>query len=274
MRPCYHEILEMILDKRNECNVNRWTQGIDERPTLFVIRGSTGIGKSTFLSFVIGCTRHIFKNFALFYSGNDNTTPDGQPISSEVFCHVMHEGKVVLHGYYADVNLKLRDSYLSKMDLILMDGCSMPLGATTRFKGVLIVAASPSLYVGNLTKIIVDQCFVTMPALELQESYEIADIIEVGHNVVDDNWRYMGGITRYLFEPGFAKEKVDQSLSEVNTSTITQMMSMQQARGETNLMVHSLVLWKTGTDLTEDPKFELVSPYVEKMVAKKLARET
>jgi len=37
--------------------------------------------------------------------------------------------------------------------------------------------------------------------------------------------------------------------------------------------VHSLVLWKTNNILTDNPSFELVSPYAEKMVAKKLCLE-
>ena len=64
------------------------------------------------------------------------------------------------------------------------------------------------------------------------------------------------------------------------------MVSIQASSRHENLfLVHSLVLWKTG--VTEEslsaspqdkylsvPRFEMVSRFAEKMVAKKLSRET
>jgi len=79
-----------------------------------------------------------------------------------------------------------------------------------------IAAASPDLYVSNLTDAIFDHCAITMPPLQLNEAHAIADIIGVDKAVVDEKWRHRKGITRYLFEPGAAKRSVDEDLRGIN----------------------------------------------------------
>lgn len=274
VRPCYETILQLILDNRKECRDKRSAQGLPKRSTLFVIRGSSGIGKSTFLAYFMGRARSDkrFSNFAVFYASKASRGPEGEPRVSEVRCHVMLDGETVIDGEYANVANDLK-KHLPKMGLIIMDGCSMPCDLTG-FKGTLIVAGSPSLYVKNLIDAIYDHFMVTMPALLADEAREIADIIGVDKAVVENNWSHMEGITRYMFEPGAAKRKVEEAVKEVNASSITKMVSMQASnRGENRIMVHSLVLWKMGTTYMADPSFELVSRFAEKLVAKKLCLE-
>ena len=288
MRPCYAKIFNLILEKRKEFYGNRRRSGLTKRKTLFVIRGSSGIGKSTFTSYLIGKTRSIpcFKNFAILYSRKMfKETTNGQPNLSSVHCCVMMGGKrdvdgrfigeKVIDGAFVEVRKELV-KLLPEIGLILMDGCVTPLDLSL-FKGVLIVAASPGLSLNNIMDEIVDQCIVTMPALDLWEAYEIADMLGVERTVVKDNWRYMEGITRFLFEKDRAKNKVKRSLTKVNTKSITRMVSMHELaqKGKNHLMAHSLVLWIANTeDYTKDPSFKLVSRHVEKEVAKKLCKES
>ena len=274
VRPCYETILQLILNTRKECRNKRSAQGIPKRSTLFVIRGSSGIGKSTFLAYFIGRARSAkrFRNIAVFYASKLSKGIDGAPSISEVLCHVMLDGRTAIEGMYENVRNNLME-YLPKIGLIIMDGCSMPF-ALTGFTGILIIAGSPSLYVKNLIDGIFDNFMITMPALLLDEAKEIADIIGVDKAVVDQNWSHMEGITRYMFEPGAAKKKVQEAVKEVNASSITKMVSMQASnRRENRSMVHSLVLWKMGTTYTDKPSFALVSRYAEKLVAKQLCLE-
>jgi hypothetical protein len=113
-----------------------------------------------------------------------------------------------------------------------------------------------------------------MPPLLEEEAFEIGDMLGVEHSVIQENLNHMTGITRYLFEPGFAKRKVEEAVVEVNASSISKMVSMQASnRAENRVMVHSLVLWKVGSDFLALPSFELVSRFAEKLVAKKLCLE-
>ena len=94
-RPCYEVILQLILQKRKECHQMRSKEGGRRRAALFVIRGSSGIGKSTFLAFFMGRARSgkRFRNFALFYGSKTSRGISGEQMVSEANCYVMHNGE-------------------------------------------------------------------------------------------------------------------------------------------------------------------------------------
>jgi hypothetical protein len=161
-----------------------------------------------------------------------------------------------------------------------MDGCSLPLNLEG-FKGTIIMAASPSLYVKNMEDSVINtrRTSFTMPALSEEEALRIGSLIGVEQDIVKTNLRYMGGITRYLFEPGSAKLKVEDAVRHVDASSITKMVSMQASNKAAELcMLHALVLWKVdvadGRGYDRIPRFELVSRYAERLVANKLALES
>lgn len=272
-RLSYEEIAKLIVQERKQCRDKLKKEGVNIRSTLFVIRGSSGVGKSTFLAYFMGRSAKIHKKcIALFYASKSSKGINGVPDISEVECHVMRNGITVINGKYSSVRDNLKE-HLPQIKLIIMDGCSMPFDLTG-FTGILIVAASPSLYVKNLSDAIFDHFMVTMPALEVGEALDIAKIIGVEKAVVRSNFSHMEGITRYMFAPGAAKRKVVDAVAEVDASSITKMVSMQASnRQENRFMVHSLVLWKKGKNYTDQPRFELVSRFAEKLVAKQLCRE-
>ena len=57
VRPCYESILEVILQTRKACVEKRRKNDLPWRSTVFIIRGSSGIGKSTFLGYFVGRAR-------------------------------------------------------------------------------------------------------------------------------------------------------------------------------------------------------------------------
>lgn len=169
------------------------------------------------------------------------------------------------------------DEYMSKVTLIVMDGCSMPIDfVETGFKGLILVAASPSLYVKNLQDAIMNHFSFTMPPTREDEAFTMAKLLDIDKEVVRENLRHMNGISRYLFKRDAAKQKVKEAIHSVTASAISRMVSMQStSKLDEQVAVHSLVLWKvTNQKYEETPTFGLVSQYAEHLVAKKLAKET
>eukprot|EP00977_Amphora_coffeiformis_P002878 scaffold538_cov166-Amphora_coffeaeformis.AAC.20 len=250
-RPCYEFILQVILRTSKACLEKLRKIHQLQRSIVFIIRGSSGIGKSTFLAYFVGraCVRsgRRVANFALFYGSKSSKTITGDSIQSETKCYVVLNGETVLKGNYGEVRNQL-DNFFPNIDRIIMDDCSMPFDLSN-FTGTLVVAGSPSLYVENLMDSIIDHYLLTMPPLLDREALEISNMLGVEESVVRKNLEHMAGITRYLF--GLASD-----------------------RAENRIMVHSLVLWKDGNDYTATPSFELVSLYAEKLVVKKLCLES
>jgi hypothetical protein len=270
VRSCYEKMYKKIIATRKN---NRKKL---KRSMVFIITGSSGIGKSTFLAYFVARGRAVFRNIAIFYASKNSKSTTGEPRVEETRCVLFVNDRQVFDGQYAQydhVRICLEEN-LPSLDLIVMDGCSMPFDLA-EFKGTVVVAASPSLFVKNLKDAMIDHYTLIMPPLEDQEALAIGKMLGVEEHVVLDNLGYMKGITRYLFELGAAQRKVKEAVAEVNASSITKMVSMQSSnRAENNVTVHSLVLWKAGEDFTDTPTFDLVSRYAENLVAKKLALET
>ena len=242
---------------------------------LVVIRGSSGVGKSVFLGYLLAmCRLGGTKNFAIFHAGKDTKSGSGAVDFSEVDCSLWLDGTIAIKGKFADVKGDIRKS-LSKVSLIILDGCSLPLGFQG-FRGLVVLSASPSQYVKNLQDHIQDHVAFTMPSVPFDESMEIADHLQVDRSMVEDNFEHMNGIARYLFQPGAAKEKVDESILSVDPENISDMVTMQSAsKNQNQVAVHSLVLWNVNVNNKKYevyPTFSMVSRYAEKLVAKKLAR--
>lgn len=268
VRECYEDLATGIYELRSE-DVSK-----ESNASLFIIAGSSGVGKSTFLAYFVARMKNVFKNVALCYASKSSKTRLGTPVQDEIECIVWLNNKLQFRGKNSDVKGQLNETQ-SKLDLILMDGCSMHFVNTEVFHGTIVVAASPSLYVKNLQDAIFMHRTFIMPGCDPSEGLKIAEMLGVEKKIIRENYSYMNGITRYLFKPGAAKEKVLSAVQEVSASSITNMVSMQAStRAEQLVTVHSLVLWKKGESYTDSPRFELVSRYAEQLVAKKLALET
>ena len=267
-RPCYEDITQKIRMLRKEFRSER------KAATLFVVGGSSGIGKSTFLAYFVVRMRNVFNNIALCYAPKSTKGYFGNPSQDEIECVVWYRGVQQFKGTYGAVKEKLKAEQ-GKLNLILMDGCSMTFVDVEAFEGTILISASPSLYVKNLKDAIFNHRTLIMPAYSETEAISTANILGVDADIVKENFFYMKGIARYFFRPGAAKQKVKSAVLEVSAAGIIKMVSMQASnRGEQLVAVHSLILWKEGASYTDPPSFELVSRYAEQLVAKKLAAET
>jgi hypothetical protein len=178
-RSCYEDIVQAIVMIFKK---NRKRDRDQKRAMLFIIRGSSGIGKSTFLAYFIARSRKNFANIAICYASRNSKSANGVPELTEIQCVVFVEGETIVEGSYSDVRPELVGK-LPSLDLIVLDGWSMPFNLE-RFTGTVLVAASPSLFVNNLKNAIIDQCILTMPPLEEQEALAIGKMIGVEESVV------------------------------------------------------------------------------------------
>jgi hypothetical protein len=148
VRSCYEEMYKKIIATRKN---NRKKQ---KRSMVFIITGSSGIGKSTFLAYFVARGRAVFRNIAIFYASKNATSITGEPRVEETRCVLFVNDRQVVDGQYNRVRISLEE-HLPSLDLIVMDGCSMPFDLAG-FKGTVVVAASPSLYVKNLKNAMID----------------------------------------------------------------------------------------------------------------------
>ena len=202
-RACYEEILADIHASRKEF---RTATKPAKAAMLFVVAGSSGIGKSTFLAYFIARMSKLFKNVAICYAPKSAKTIYGSPQTDEVICAAWKSGTKVMEGTYSAVRNNLVEE-LPSLDLIVMDGCSMPFVNVEKFNGTVLVAASPGLYVKNLKDAIFYHRDFVMPSLHKEEARSIASMIGVPEDVVEENFEFIGGITRYLFERVQQKQK-------------------------------------------------------------------
>lgn len=279
VRQCYDDFCLIV----NEALQEREKE-VYATKRLFVVRGSSGVGKSTFLGYTIASLQQIgMKNIAIFHASKSAKTSSGVPVQDQVKCIIRVDGKVT-EGNYANVRDDV-DACLSELDVLIMDGCSMHFDLAD-FAGLVIMAASPSLYVKNVIDAIMNHTLLTMPPLDKDEAIAIHDclcgVLQFSLSKEDmlDNFEHMNGITRYLFRMGSAKQKVDDSVQLVNANAIRKMVAMQSKnKAAENVAVHALVLWSVQKDekgkmlYEAPPKFDLVSRYAESLVAKKLAEE-
>eukprot|EP00978_Attheya_sp_CCMP212_P013568 scaffold34053_cov29-Attheya_sp.AAC.1 len=233
VRQCYEDIVQLIAAALNE---NRK----QNKKQLFIIRGSSGIGKTTFLAYCVVRLGLFFGKTVLCHAEKSAKSNE----NDSVICQVWDKGTKLLEGNFRTVQDQL-DTHMSTTKLIVMDGCSLPLHLA-KFKGTVLMAASPSLYVKNLEDavIITRRKSFTMPALSDEEAVCIGDMIDC------------------------AKLKVEDAVAQVDATAITRMVSMQTRNKAAELvMVHSLVLWKVDVEVGRGydgiPRFELVSHYAE-----------
>jgi hypothetical protein len=52
-----------------------------------------------------------------------------------------------------------------------------------------------------------------------------SEFLKVQRHVVEENYSYMGGIARYLFEEGIAKKKVQNAVMEINPQAIANLVA-------------------------------------------------
>ena len=95
----------------------------------------------TFLAYFLVRTRNYFGKTILCHADKNAKNKEDE----NAICQVWEGGQKVLEGLSGSVKETLAE-HMATTDLIIMDGCSLPINLTG-FRGTLIMAASPSLYV-------------------------------------------------------------------------------------------------------------------------------
>ena len=272
-RDCHVNLMKQVLS-----TIQNWQQDEERRYSMHLleIRGSAGIGKSAFLAFVIATILRkellpeTEKNFALFYSTKGGSVDD-------IRCSVWIDGALVEDQIcYSDTHFKreLQKNYMKKLRVIFMDGCCLPINWDV-YDGLGIAALSPSVSTHGLRDLLSNHDNYTvlhMPCWTIEEVKIAGDLLGVDSAVIDDNFQYMNGIVRYMFQDGVAKKHVDKSVGRVDPVILSRMLSSQHTDKDTELsMVHSLVRWLVPATTTMQVRFELVSRYAEQVVAQKLS---
>lgn len=278
LRQCHKELLAEIMKE-----AEAWQNGDCMR--MVEVRGSSGIGKSAFLAYTIAHVRlhGDAQSFAIFHSRKDQNDGRVSNLLDDVRCSVWIDGELKIDKQlYANVEMRQRiiDEYMPKLGAIFMDGCSPTIGLEG-FTGFLVIAASPSVTTEGYRKLLAAKrawAVLYMPPWTLDESLGAGKLLGEHGDVIRDNFKYMPGIVRYSFDDGAAKDRVLLAVKNIDPDKISSMVASQHTDKDTEKsMVHSLVRWEVGKKLDgsycyrEDVRFELVSRYAERLVAKKLS---
>jgi hypothetical protein len=276
LRDCYTHLMteiDAIIDGYNDENEDNIG---NNRTLLLEIRGSAGIGKSTFLGLLMAEYKLAgMKNFALIYAPKvigERSSTGGNKLA----CFVWIEGTSVMQKG----SVEQLEPFLNQLTYIFMDGCSVYEVSFQEFAGAIVVAASPSVSTQNLRKNLGNRyTTLYMPPWSLDEAFKAADFLDVSRDVVEENYAHMTGIVRYFFNADSARGKVNEAVLHVNPKSIIKMVQSNECdKRDEDFMVHSLVLWKPKVkengsfDFRAAVSFDLVSRYAEKMVAEKLAK--
>ena len=284
VRKAYVDVFNIISNLIADKNANVYNENASQRELLVVIRGSSGVGKSTFLAYLLarlmGRKKNNLQNVAIFRAGKQAKRGDGSVKLDKVKYFVHVDGKTHKGQYGKVANDDSFEELLKKTELIIMDGCSMDFDLED-WCGVVIISASPSLYYKNQEDAIAFQKKILFPSLEREEALLMGKHLKVSSDIIKNNFLYMGGITRYLLCKNWAKESVDTACRHVNPKAIVAMVSSQGvSRDENHVIVHSLVLWSFKSNAAglekyfDEPVYSIVSRYAEVKVAQQLSEET
>lgn len=221
------------------------------------------------------------KNFALFHAPKVLEDENRACPINDVTCSVWIDGELRMDGAkYGHEKTQLEvDKWMKQLDLVYMDGCSMPINIYD-LSGLIVVAAPPSVSTKGLRKSLPGKYTIFhMPPWSKKEYSAAGALLNVDEAILEENFGYMNGIIRYAFLEHGARDKMEEAIRDVNPSSIARLVASNDTNKEIEkYMVHSLVLWdvkkkQDGTyDYRGDVSFSLVSRVVEQKVARKLMK--
>jgi hypothetical protein len=89
---------------------------------LAIVSGSSGVGKSVFLAYMIAKLRFTgYTNFALFHAPKGTRLPDGSIHQGQISCSVWIDDEKVVDGNFHQVEYLLK-SKLCDVEVVIMDG--------------------------------------------------------------------------------------------------------------------------------------------------------
>lgn len=243
----------------------------EEKNRVALVRGSSGIGKSAFLQYLVARIRNQV---------SDVLVVRGQSFDSKrlTYLHLSTNW----FGWKTATRVPTFEEALvleKKCSWTIVDGCDWePTGNFT------VGAASPSTPWKGFRKVrtLVQLCMPAWPLSQLEKCAESSGrLIELP--AIRENYELIGGIARWaLGGTTNVLEQVDSAVREINFDTIQQVMATQHAtKTDEKELVHRLVLWRTPVDedghwmyqvTAQNPiRYSLLSRFVSKELAEKAA---
>lgn len=239
-----------------------------------IINGTGGIGKSSFLMYVLARMRSKTKSILLHYHQTKNEVPaavffpadGGKPTQIE---RNEHGYAKAFRKWYATID--------KEGSMFLVDG--IVSFTQNDYPNVKFVAArSPSCDIGWMRKS-PNRCDRWLQVWNEEEMLSYATQVCIAKEVIHDNMFYLGGIVRYAFTPDEAEDAALLAVHEARRNTdelFTLVSTRLTARFEHQKVVDRLIHRhppQSGIGL-EGASFTFASVYVEKMVAMVLALQS
>jgi hypothetical protein len=255
IRKEYVEIYDLIKDRKKE---------IGEESVKALVRGSSGIGKSAFLRYLLARIREEGVNNVLV------VVQGGLFKAGPEFLHLTTEnGKKIVR--------RLQDYWMASRteeicDWTIVDGCDWVV-KTNNF----ICAASPST---RLSKIKKTGGFITlcMPPWSLDQLQECARLTNNGgrnnekdDDIIEEKYNIAGGIARYVF-----LKHTDDVIQVVRSAVDDIDFSYGVAHLMQTQTTSDVILWNVPegayTVTVDNPiQYSFISRYVAKLLAEKAA---
>ena len=233
IRKEYVEIYDVIQDQKREDNT-----------VSALVQGSSGIGKSAFLRYLLARIRANVNNVLVVQEGVYGTL---------FFLHLTTDStgkKIVRYITIEEAVLVERTC-----DWTIVDGCDWHTPANN-----FVCAASPSTRIKNITKS-TKVMYLCMPPWSLEQLKECARLTgakEAGINLITENYEIVGGIARHVFakRKGQVINVVTRAIEAVEYGTVSGILSSQLTNKATEReIVHMLVLWNVPKDEDDNWKY-------------------
>ena len=218
-----------------------------------LVRGSSGVGKSAFLQYLLARIKDAVKNVLVVRGSAENS-------AERTFLHLSTNWLGWKTAVYLASKLEARmvEKYC---EWTLVDGCDWEPYS----RNCTVGAASPSTpWKGfrlqfNLLQICMPPW--SLDQLELCRQLSPQRRRKIDEDTLQENYRLVGGIARWaLGTTADALDQVDSAVKGVNFSLVQSVMATQHAtKNDEKELVHRLVLWTVGRDGNGRWLFEISS---------------
>ena len=244
----YIEIYDLIKERLEE---NSAEDGGTTGTAL--VRGSSGVGKSAFLQYLLARIRDDVKNVLVVRGSAENS-------AERTFLHLSTNwlGLKTAHKLCSHSEAKDVEKYC---EWTLIDGCDWEPYS----RNCTVGAASPSTpWKGFRLQYNLNQ--ICMPPWSLEELERCRQLTpqrqrQIDEATLQENYKLVGGIARWaLGTTEDALDQIDSAVKGVNFSVVQSVMATQHAtKNDEKELVHRLVLWTVGKDGNGRWLFEISS---------------
>lgn len=244
----------------------------DTTRKIHIVHGTAGIGKSSFLLYVLVRMRTLgSKNVLLHFHRMDQESAvavffpvDDQPIQI-----------VQSHPNYWETFTKWYEQINEEKSVFLVDGMASFNGVPEYTNVKYIVAKSPSCPIGWMKK---DPNKIDrwLPIWDEAELLSYASQTEIEESVVKENMRYLGGIVRNAFLPGRAEYAANDAINEAGALELFKLVESGLHSKFDDLRIVDRLIHRLPPEsgIGSSARFRFASEYVATKVSMALAIST